>query len=446
MAFVRRRYYVWLLKAYFKRWKKTIFASLVIGAATFFAFSIFLSYYVMPMLNRDVLTIGYSGSYTINSLPEEILDDVSYGLTAIDKSGKIIPAAASSWFISPDNKTYTFTLFNNLKLSDGKKFTAKDIPFSFSDVKIKVISENKIEFKLKNPYAPFLAVVSRPIILKNYGLKDYRIAKIEENSGFIKSLVLSQNGSNHKKIYYFYPTQEALMTAFQLGEVNEIHDVAYSSAPEKAYAGWKNIQVSKKVDNGKLVAVFFNTLDQTLSNKKIRQALLYALPETFDQGQRTYSFIPTSSMYYTKSPNEGLVDLDLSKSLLKAGNIDKTALTIYTSEDLFPVAQKIAGAWKKINVESKITQTSDIPVNYSVFVYSINLPKDPDMYTLWHSDQQNNITHYKNVRIDKLLEEGRQTTDELKRIQIYADVQKYLLDDSPTAFLYFPYSYTVVRK
>jgi peptide/nickel transport system substrate-binding protein len=75
----------------------------------------------------------------------------------------------------------------------------------------------------------------------------------------------------------------------------------------------------------------------------------------------------------------------------------------------------------------------------------MRLPYDPDMYTIWHSGQVNNITHYKNVRIDKLLEDGRQATDENKRIQIYADVQKYLLDDAPAAFLYFPYSYTVSR-
>ncbi|MGE5042111.1 MAG: ABC transporter substrate-binding protein [Candidatus Levyibacteriota bacterium] len=446
MAFVRRRYYLWLLKAYIKRWKKTIFASLIIGAAVFFVLFLSFSYYVLPLLNRDIVIIGYVGTYNMQSMPEEILQDVSYGLTADGNNDKIIPAAAAGWTISPDNRTYTFTIKKGLTLSNGKKFTADEIPYTFSDVQKKVLSAEKIEFKLKNPYSPFLAVVSKPIIIKNYGLKDYYLSKIEENSGFIKSLTLSQIHSNHRKIYYFYPTQDALVTAFQLGEVNEIHGVSYATQPEKIFGGWKNVGVNKHVDEGKLVAIFFNTLDQTMSNKKVRQALLYALPDSFEQGQRTYSFIPQDSMYYTKSPNEGLVDLDLSKSLLKASGIDKTSLTIYASPDLFPVAQKVAKSWKKINIDAKITQTNDIPVNYSVFIYSMNLPKDPDMYSLWHSDQQNNIMHYKNVRIDKLLEEGRQTVDEQKRVQIYADVQKYLLDDSPTAFLYFPYSYTVVRK
>ena len=29
---------------------------------------------------------------------------------------------------------------------------------------------------------------------------------------------------------------------------------------------------------------------------------------------------------------------------------------------------------------------------------------------------------------------------------IYADFQKYLLEDAPAAFLYFPYEYDVIRK
>ena len=71
---------------------------------------------------------------------------------------------------------------------------------------------------------------------------------------------------------------------------------------------------------------------------------------------------------------------------------------------------------------------------------------DPDQYTLWHSGQMNNITNYKNLRIDKLLEDGRQTVDIQSRIKIYADFQKYLLDDAPATFLYFPDIYTVTRN
>ena len=65
---------------------------------------------------------------------------------------------------------------------------------------------------------------------------------------------------------------------------------------------------------------------------------------------------------------------------------------------------------------------------------------------LWHSDGPDNITHYKNLRIDKLLEDGRKTVDVAKRKAIYNDFQKYLLEDAPAVFLYYPDEYTITRN
>lgn len=445
MVLVRRRYYIWLFKAYIKKWKKTIFSSIFVGACAFFLSLLILNYYVFPIFNNSVVKIGYAGSYTLTTLPPEILENVSYGLTAIEPNGEVVPAAASSWEISKNGRVYTFVLRDNLKLSNGKKFIAEDVPYKFKDVEKKIIGTNKIQFTLKNAYAPFLSVASSPIIIKNYGLNEYHIAKIEENSGFIKSLTLTNKNSTKKKIFYFYPTADALTTAFMLGEVSKMENVLPDAAPEKNFSTWKNVNVLKNTDYTQLVGIFFNTSDNILSNKKIRQALTYVLPKTFPEGERTFSFIQPNSIYYTKSPNEGILDLALSKSLLSASEVKNPTITLKTPDELKPIALLIAREWKKIGVKTDIVTTNDLPTTYQALLYTMRLPHDPDMYTIWHSGQVNNITHYKNVRIDKLLEDGRQTTDKDKRIQIYADVQKYLLDDAPAAFLYFPYSYTVSR-
>ena len=76
------------------------------------------------------------------------------------------------------------------------------------------------------------------------------------------------------------------------------------------------------------------------------------------------------------------------------------------------------------------------------------LPADPDQYFFWHSTQVKggNITGLKNVRIDKLLEDGRKTLNPADRKKEYVDFQKILADELPAAFLYYPYSYTVERK
>jgi len=48
------------------------------------------------------------------------------GLTTRDAAGTIVPGMAQSWTISPDGKTYTFTLRPEAKWSNGEPLTARD--------------------------------------------------------------------------------------------------------------------------------------------------------------------------------------------------------------------------------------------------------------------------------------------------------------------------------
>ena len=53
------------------------------------------------------------------------------GLTRRDARGKSIPGAAKSWTVSPDGKTYTFTLRPQMKWSNGDPVTAEDFRYSW---------------------------------------------------------------------------------------------------------------------------------------------------------------------------------------------------------------------------------------------------------------------------------------------------------------------------
>jgi len=58
-----------------------------------------------------------------------IINNSFEGLTAISADGKVIPAAAESWEVSADKKSYTFTLRNDIKWSNGDDVTADDFVF-----------------------------------------------------------------------------------------------------------------------------------------------------------------------------------------------------------------------------------------------------------------------------------------------------------------------------
>jgi len=53
------------------------------------------------------------------------------GLYTYDSAGKPIPALASGYTMSADGLTYTFTMKDNLKWSDGSPLTAKDMEYSW---------------------------------------------------------------------------------------------------------------------------------------------------------------------------------------------------------------------------------------------------------------------------------------------------------------------------
>lgn len=178
--------------------------------------------------------ISSSSAQTKNQLVSAILSDpktfnpalsnespnifgyVGEGLITEDGKGKIQPALAESWAISPDSKSITFTLKPNLKWSDGAPLTVDDVAFTFNDVyfnqeiptdtrdilkigkerklpTVKKVANNRIEFTTPEPFAPFLRTLGISI-LPAHKLRSSITQK--DNKG--KPLFLSTWGINTK--------------------------------------------------------------------------------------------------------------------------------------------------------------------------------------------------------------------------------------------------------
>jgi len=67
----------------------------------------------------------------------DIINMTQDTLVAMDWDGKsVIPYLAKSWEISPDGRTYTFKLRDDVSFCSGKKFTAEDVAYSITRLKI----------------------------------------------------------------------------------------------------------------------------------------------------------------------------------------------------------------------------------------------------------------------------------------------------------------------
>lgn len=446
---VRRRYYYWLVKAYLKKWRAVIFTSVLAGIVGFFLFFGILQLYIQPLLSKQTQVIGYEGVVTPATIPEAILGDISYGLTRVDENGRIVPAASESWEIREDGKQYIFHLKKGLKFHNGNELTADNVPLEFKEAKVKKIDTYTVVYELDEAYAPFLSAVSRPLLLDNFeGLGEYRFSDVGINGGFIRELELvSVKDKRNKKKIIFYPSQDALKTAFLLGDVDRVVGVKDTTFHSSDLATWKGVNVEKNTDYTSLVTLFYNTQDETLSDKKARLALHNALPMEFAQGKRTFGSIPEHSVFFSQTINYGIIDEELARTYLEGSAIDteKTILKLSTTKEYEDLAHTIQASWKAVGIKSEIEIVNKIPDTFQIFLYPFTMKSDPDQYALWHSSQASNISRYKNLRIDKLLEDGRSVVDTQKRLDLYADFQKYLLDDAPASFLYYPTVYTLTR-
>ncbi len=87
---------------------------------------------------------------------------------------------------------------------------------------------------------------------------------------------------------------------------------------------------------------------------------------------------------------------------------------------------------------------------FDAVVLGWGLSLDPDQYSIWHSSQQEpgqfNFIGYNNPQVDKLLEQGRMELDIEKRMKIYHEFARILLEDSPIVYLYAGYGLPAIHK
>ncbi len=438
------RFFFILLKEYLRRRYKLVLVGFLLGIIFFYLIpAVFLRF----QLFQKPTKIGLIGKYTIDEIPKEIQLLISKGLTEAKKDGEIVPSLAESWQVEEDGKKYAFNLRKDIKWPDGKKFTANDVNYNFEDVEIQVINDYQVGFLLKDPFSPFPMAVSRPIFRKGLiGLGDYRVKRIDFNGEFVESIGLTPIKSKEKGeiIYKFYPTEESAKIALKLGEVTGLRDILDPHLLEN----FSNLQISSMVKDDRFVGLFFNTEKPFLEDRLFRQALAYAVKK--DYPRRAYSPISPLSWAYFEDVKPYDYNLKRGQELLEnsLGEIDpgEIELTIHTVPQLIPLAESIRKDWQELGIKVEIGPFMIGETDFQVLLAIQEIPADPDQYNLWHSTSQNNITHLRSPRIDKLLEDGRVSLEQSERKKIYFDFQRFLAEEVPVIFLYYPEVYNISRK
>lgn len=436
------RYILHLAFAFIGRFKNILLVGAVLGILSF----LLLSFVTPVIFTRTSEKIGIAGRYHTDTLPTSILSMISDGLTRLNENGTPEPNLASLWETPDKGRTWIFTLDEKILWQDSKPVTSSSVVYEFSDLNIERPDEKTIVFKLQNPFSPFPVVVSRPTFRKGLlGTGSWKVKKLSLAGSYVQEITLI-NSKKDKKIFKFYPTLERTKLAYKLGEVDKIINI-YDPSP---FREWKTSTTEGAPNFDQVVTLFFNTSDEILSEKSVRQALTYAIEKGSLGYERAISPISPNSWAYNPQTKQYNYDPKRAKELLDGlPNQLKENLQIklVSASLLLPIAEKIAKDWESVGVKTTVQVSSIIPQEFQVFLTIFDIPKDPDQYSIWHSTQSStNISRYSNPRIDKLLEDGRVELDFKERRKIYLDFQRFLAEDIPATFLYHPTYYTISRK
>ncbi|MBI5613965.1 ABC transporter substrate-binding protein [Candidatus Gottesmanbacteria bacterium] len=439
------RLFFWVIRILATKYTKALAGGFIIGLCTAFLLS-----QMLPLIKitffAPIERIGIVGEFTPSTLPRELQDKVSAGLTSLAPDGSAKESLAISWEATDSGKVYIFHLRSDLFWHDGKKVEANDVNYNIKNVTFSPIDNKTIRVILTESYSPFPTVVAKPLFKKGLiGFGPYRVSSIKLSGDSVQYLLLTPRferlGISYE--YRFYKTQSQAVSAFKRGDVDRINDLSDALL----FSSWGTANLTEQVLKDRMVTLFYNTKDSMLKEKQVRQMLSYAVPDL--GGERAYSPIGKGSWSYTDKirkydPNTSQA-LKMAKSLGIAS--ESSELTITTFPGYVDVASKIATAWTNIGIKTSVQVENSLSGTFQVLLGVQIIPPDPDQYPFWHSTQTvTNVTGYINQKIDKLLEDGRgKNLDPENRRVVYQTFARTLTEDVPALFLYYPTVYSIHR-
>lgn len=436
-------YFFRLVYEFVNKFKGIIFLGIFCGVAIF----VFYRFFFIPLFGREKIRIGYTGRFTaedINELPPEIIFQITRGLTKINEQKLVEPDIARSWETPDKGKTWIFKIAEDAFWQDGTKILSKDIKYNFEGVQVEYPDQETIVFKLQNEFSLFPTVVSRPVFKKGLlGAGDWKVKKVKIVGGYIQSLTL-QNKDKDRKTYKFYPTEVRTKLAYKLGEVDVIDNIFDPSPFDK----WRTAKLTESTNYDMVVTLFLNTKDELLKEKSFRQAINYAIDKkNLGDFERAYTSISPKSWAYNPQVKSYDYNPEKAREIFKNFKEKNPKLQIVSSPVLLPIAEKISQNLKALGIDASVQVSSIKPSEFQAYLTVFEIPTDPDQYLAWHSTQQDtNISKFQHPRIDKLLEEGRLELDLEKRREIYFDFQRFLAEEIPAIFLYYPKIYKIERE
>ncbi len=432
-----------------------------------------------------------------------IFEQIFQTLYTVTNDGKsVVPQLATSYKVSADKKTYTFTLRHGVKFSTGQPMTSADVKFSldqntkasqgwgFINTAIKSVSApspDTVAVHLKYPWAPLLAdlsIFANGIVPANYGGET-------ENQFYTHPV-----GTGPFKWDYWHKGSALRLVRnplyWEQGKPY-LNSITWTDVPNDntrqlqlkggqaqidQFPAWSTV-ASLKATQGVNMHLFnstqtnymaFNELRKPFQDVHVRRAISLAINRNalvkavlFGNGKPANSLFPPQVPFYQAATpglqyNLAAAKQEMAKSsvphgfsttiVIPAGNSDYLTISTIVQSELKPLGIKIKVQQLDPNTENSQTQSLKYDTTLTLWTMDI---ADPDELATFAVDPKSGaksfFTTYNNPQVIKDTHAAQRTLSTAQRQQYYNFVQSQSAKDAFMAFLYYsPYPYAATTN
>ncbi|MGH9509052.1 MAG: ABC transporter substrate-binding protein [Terriglobales bacterium] len=410
-----------------------------------------------------------------------------------DEHYRLQPHLAERWEV-PDPLTYVFHLRRGVRFHDGRPLTARDVKWTFDSLREGVVRSAKastfrfveridtpdewtVIFRLKEPYATLpwnlsggaIGVVpagskeemkERPI-----GSGPFRFVRMAQD----QEMVIERN----EEFWGEKPKLRRVRFAVVPDTTTRVLELRKGSA-DLAINALTADMVEDIRREGKLVVeqapgsiysyLALNLEDPILKDARVRRALAYAIDRRpvlhylwRDQARPAASLLPPEHWAYESGVTAYTYDPERARKLLddagypaRGGVRFRLTMKTSTEETTRLLAAVLQQQLREVGIALDIrsyefaTFYSDV-VRGAFQLYSLRWiggNEDPDIFEhVFHSSsfppKRANRGHYRNPRVDELIDEARREVEPEKRRALYAEVQRIVAEELPYIHLWY---------
>lgn len=441
-------------------------------------------------LNADIN--GMDPHLSSSTVSTQVMTAIYDTLLDYSPEFELVPNLATSWDVSEDELTYTFTLTEGVTFHDGEPLTADAVRANFERVldeslggrltsqftnvsEIQVVDDLTVSVILSSPLALFLPLMTGPAgaMISPKAIAEYGVDLARNPVGtgaftFVEwvddsHITVARNSTYWRTdlpyldelVFRPIPDTTVRLTALR---TNEVQMVDVISAKDAASVQADSSLVYDELPGLGYRYMLFNSSQEPFTTMALRQAIAWSIDRAaiqqvlfFGTGAVANSPIPPSSWAYDPDlvvyPAQ---DYDMARQKLEEGGAPdgfEFTLMIPNTPDDIQVGEVYRDQLSEVgivaNLETLEFQTlldRSYAGEFQAHIGNWSGGPDPDdnVYSYFRSGGGTNRGRYLNEEVDGLLDEARAISDREQRTVLYGQLVRIITEEAPMLFIVHP--------